>query len=231
MIDRRVKQFVFSSTCATYGIPERLPITEDLTQSPINPYGWTKFMIERVLEDYDRAYGLKSIVFRYFNAAGASEEAPIGERHDPETHLIPLAIEAASGGRMLSVFGNDYPTKDGTCVRDYIHVADISQAHILGMKRLAAGGESEIFNIGNGEGYTVREVIDTVEKISGNKVRYEFKPRREGDPPVLVASSEKIRKELGWEPRYPKLSEIINTAYRWYVRDRENLEGLRPTGT
>jgi UDP-glucose 4-epimerase len=219
MVAHKVNHLIFSSTCATYGIPEKLPITEDTAQAPINPYGHTKLMVEQILSDYDAAYALKSIAFRYFNAAGAHPSAEIGERHNPETHLIPLAISAAVGGPPLQIFGDDYPTPDGTCIRDYIHIADISQAHILGLKHLQKSNKSDRFNIGTGKGNSVKEVLDTVEKVTGKKVDMKIGPRRPGDPPTLVAAAEKLSRELGWKPKYPDLTEIISMAWRWHQKD------------
>ena len=219
MREARVNKFIFSSTCATYGTPERLPITEETPQNPINPYGFTKLAVERILRDFDVAYGMKSVVFRYFNASGAHPSGCIGERHDPESHLIPLAMYAAMGRGELSVFGDDYDTPDGTCVRDYIHVADISQAHILGLEDILKNARSNVFNIGTGVGNSVLEVIRSVEKVSGTKVPYVMKPRRAGDPPRLVAAAEKLSRELGWKPRYTEIDEIIKTAWAWHQKD------------
>jgi UDP-glucose-4-epimerase GalE len=211
-------RLIFSSTCATYGEPEILPIPESHPQRPINPYGRSKWMVEQILGDYERAYGLRSISFRYFNAAGADPDADIGERHDPETHLIPLVFEAIRTGNPLMVFGDDYPTVDGTCVRDYIHVVDLARAHVLGLERLLAGGESGVFNLGNGAGYTVRQVIETAERVTGRKVPFQLGPRRPGDPAVLVGASRKAINELGWQPAFGQLEQIIETAWRWYTR-------------
>lgn len=214
-----VDKFIFSSTCATYGVPTQIPIPESHSQAPINPYGASKLMVERVLADYGRAYDLKSICFRYFNAAGADPEGDIGERHDPETHLIPLVLRAAMGGTPLKVFGDDYPTPDGTCIRDYIHVIDLARAHILGLERLLSGGESSIYNLGNGSGYSVKEVIETSERLTGRKVPFAFAPRREGDPPQLIGSAEKAVTELGWKPEFAKLDQIIETAWTWHRKE------------
>jgi UDP-glucose-4-epimerase GalE len=213
-----VGRIVFSSTCATYGIPQQVPITEDEPQRPINPYGRTKLAVEFALGDYARAYGWGYAALRYFNAAGASPQGDIGEDHSPETHLIPLAIQAAQGLRPeLSVFGTDYPTPDGTCVRDYIHVDDLAEAHLLALERLSPGQELRL-NLGTGRGYSVREVIQTVEAVTGKKVPYKEAPRRPGDPPVLVASSAKAERELGWKPRYTDLRAIVETAWNWHRR-------------
>lgn len=220
MIDCNVKKFIFSSTAAVYGLAKTFPIKEDSSTNPINPYGWSKLIVEQILKDYDKAYELRSIVFRYFNAAGADKSAEIGEMHDPETHLIPLVITAAAKGTPMKIFGSDYDTPDGTCIRDYVHVSDIARAHILGLEALLLGGEAGIYNIGNGDGYSVLEVLNTVEEVTGSKVERDFQPRREGDPARLVASAERIKTELGWSPDYPALKEIIQTAWDWH---RQNL--------
>jgi UDP-glucose-4-epimerase GalE len=214
----RVGQMVFSSTCATYGLPERVPITEDEPQKPINPYGNGKLAIERALADYAAAYGLGYAALRYFNAAGASPDGSIGEDHDPETHLIPLAIEAATGRRPhLEIFGTDYPTPDGTCIRDYIHVDDLAEAHLLALEKLQPG-RGLCCNLGIGKGYSVREVLETVAEVTGLKVPAREGPRRPGDPPALVASAEKARAELGWAPHYTELRPIVQTAWNWHRR-------------
>lgn len=211
-----VDKFIFSSTCATYGEPQVVPIPEDHPQNPINPYGMSKLMVEKILTDYGRAYGLKSIAFRYFNAAGADPDGEIGERHDPETHLIPLVMEAILGGRTLKIFGEDYPTEDGTCIRDYIHVVDLARAHILGLERLLAGGDSAVYNLGNGAGYSVKQIIETTERISGRKVPYEVAPRRAGDPAALIGSAGKAIAELGWKPEFADIDRIVETAWNWH---------------
>lgn len=219
MRDHGVKRFIFSSTAAVFGEPQRTPIDEAHPQQPINPYGRSKWMIEQVLADYDRAYGLKSVCLRYFNAAGAHPQALLGERHEPETHLIPLVLQAASGRRShISVFGQDYDTPDGTCVRDYVHVLDLAEAHALALNHLVAGGESEVFNLGNGDGYSVSQVIDTVSRVTGRPVQVQYQPRREGDPARLVADAAKIQKKLGWTPRYPALDDIVAHAWAWEQR-------------
>ena len=206
-----VKKFVFSSTCATYGPPDRVPMTEDLPQRPINPYGEAKLMFEKVLLWYRQIHGLEFIAFRYFNAAGASGK--FGEHHRIETHLIPNVLKVALGqAAQCEIYGTDYPTPDGTCIRDYIHIRDLAQAHILGL----APGKSGFYNLGNGDGYSVREVIQTCEKISGQKIPAIEKPRRPGDPPRLVASAEKAITELGWKPQFPKLEDIVATAWAWH---------------
>jgi UDP-glucose 4-epimerase len=214
-----VRGFVFSSTCATYGRPEKIPITEDHALRPVSPYGRTKRMVEEILEDYDRAYRFPHVNLRYFNAAGADPEGEVGEWHEPETHLIPLAILAALGrGPAVRILGTDHPTPDGTCIRDYIHVADIAQAHVLALEYLAASGKSESFNLGNGAGYSVLAVIKAIEDFSGRKIRVIRKKRHEADPPILVASSNKAERALGWKPRYSDLPTIVETAWRWHSR-------------
>lgn len=217
MLEAGVHQFIFSSTCATYGNPLKTPITEEHPQNPINPYGATKLMAERILKDYERAYGLRSIIFRYFNAAGADPGAQIGEWHLPETHLIPLVLDVAAGKRAsVDIYGTDYPTPDGTCIRDYIHVADIAQAHVLGLSQLESGSAGQAFNLGNGSGFSVREVIHAAERVTGKKISAVETDRREGDPPVLVGSSAKAIKQLGWQPHFPDLTSILATAWKWH---------------
>jgi len=217
LVEGGVTALVFSSTCATYGVPEATPITEDHAQRPINPYGASKLMVERVLQDAERAHGLRSVAFRYFNAAGADPSGAIGERHEPETHLIPLALQAAAGEREgLEIFGTDYPTPDGTCVRDYIHVVDLAQAHVLGLRYLREGGASAAFNLGNGNGFSVRQVIETVERVTGARLPVKIGARRPGDPPELVGSAEKARRVLGWVPKFDTLDAIVDTAWRWH---------------
>jgi UDP-glucose-4-epimerase GalE len=211
-----VGRFVFSSTCATYGVPTAVPITEGEKQLPINPYGNTKLAVERALADYAAAYPFGYCALRYFNAAGAAPDGTIGEDHDPETHLIPLVVQAATGKRPhVEVYGTDYPTPDGTCIRDYIHVDDLAEAHILALDKLGPGVQLK-YNVGVGRGYSVREVIRTVEEVSGRKVPVKEGPRRPGDPPVLVANADKIRAELGWVPQYPELRAIVQTAWDWH---------------
>jgi len=208
-----VKKFIFSSTCATYGPPERVPMTEDLPQRPINPYGESKLMFEKMLLWYREIHKLEFVAFRYFNAAGASEV--FGEHHRIETHLIPCVLRVALGqAAQCDIYGTDYPTPDGTCIRDYIHVADLAQAHILAL----APGARGFYNLGNGDGYSVREVIQTCEKVSGAKIPVVEKPRRAGDPPRLVAAAGKAKSELGWNPKFPKLEQIVETAWRWHRR-------------
>ncbi len=219
MLENKVRFFIFSSTCATYGIPEKIPIPEDHPQNPINPYGKSKLMIEHVLEDYSKAYGLKYVSLRYFNAAGADPDCEIGEWHEPETHLIPLVLDVAIGKReFVKVFGTDYPTPDGTCIRDFIHVSDLADAHILALEYLLNGGESQVFNLGNGNGFSVMEVIKKAEEITGKKINYIEWDRRSGDPPILVGSSEKIKNILNWKPKYYDISFIIKTAWEWHKK-------------
>ena len=216
---------IFSSTCATYGVPESVPITEDMPQNPINPYGATKWMVERIFKDYAAAYGLKFAVLRYFNAAGADPDAEIGEWHTPETHLIPLVLDAAAGVRKeIQVFGTDYPTTDGTCVRDYIHVADLATAHLQALEYLQKGGPSDFFNLGNSKGTSVLEVIAAVERVTGKRVPVAYGPRRPGDPPALVGSSEKANAVLGWNPQYGEIDVIVQHAWKWYQKLAERLE-------
>jgi UDP-glucose 4-epimerase len=213
---QRVGRFVFSSTAATYGNPERIPIPEDAPQRPINPYGASKLTVERALADYALAYKWGYAALRYFNAAGASPDGSIGEDHDPETHLIPLVIQAVLGQRPhIEIFGTDYATPDGTCIRDYIHVDDLAEAHLLALEHLEPGKQM-LYNLGIGRGSSVREVIRAVEEVTGKRVPVKEGPRRPGDPDVLVASSEKIQRELGWRPRYTDLRTIIETAWNWH---------------
>ncbi len=214
-----IDKFVFSSTCATYGVPETVPIPETHPQNPINPYGASKLMVERILQDFDTAYQLKSVIFRYFNAAGADPQSRTGEDHNPETHLIPLILLAALGQRdAIKIFGTDYPTRDGTCIRDYIHVTDLAQAHVLGLEYLLAGGASEIFNLGNGNGFTVREMIATAQAMTKKDFTVEEAERRPGDPAMLVGSSEKARQILKWQPQYSDLQQIIGHAWQWHQK-------------
>lgn len=211
-----VQQLVFSSTAAIFGEPDYVPIDEKHAQVPINPYGTSKWMIERMLHDYDAAYGLRSVALRYFNAAGASPDAALGERHDPETHLIPLVLRAASGELPgLTVFGTDYDTPDGTCIRDYIHVEDLCTAHVLALRHLRDGGGSRAFNLGNGQGYSVKQVIETAERVTGRKIPVTYGPRRAGDPPRLVADSAGIMQAWAWAPRFADLEHMIEHAWQW----------------
>lgn len=213
MLEAGVKNLVFSSTAAVYGNPSVSPIPESLPYAPVNPYGQSKVMVEQILHWLDQIHGFRSICFRYFNAAGADPRGRHGERHDPETHLIPLLFRAIQTGKPVSVFGTDYPTKDGTCVRDYIHVTDLAEAHILGIEALMAGLPSDRFNVGTGSGFTVREVIDAVDRVTGKKVPFVETGRREGDPASLVADSSRLRQTLRWEPRHSSLDEIVRTAW------------------
>lgn len=222
MREFKVNKLVFSSTCATYGDPVEIPITENHPQNPISPYGRGKLMVENIMADYSRAYNLKYVSLRYFNAAGADSESEIGELHDPETHLIPLILDAASGKRKnIKIFGTNYSTPDGTCVRDYIHVTDLADAHLKALKYLENGGESDYFNLGNGNGFSVREVIEMARKVTGKNIIAVEYDRRPGDPPVLVGSSDKIRKILKWNPDYDNLYQIILTAWMWHEKKNE----------
>lgn len=217
MVEHGIDKMIFSSSCATYGEPETLPIHEGQTQKPINPYGRTKLMMENILDDLDSANGLKSVCLRYFNAAGADPEGELGEDHDPETHLIPLVLYAALDQlEQLTVFGNDYPTEDGTCIRDYIHINDLAQAHYLALNYLLSGGESKKYNLGNGNGYSILDVINTAIKVSNRDIRYTIADRRPGDPAILVGSSDKAIQELKWQPVYTDLETIIQTAWDWH---------------
>jgi len=209
-----VKHVVFSSTCATYGVPAAVPIPERHPQWPINPYGWSKLFVERLLESFDRAHGLRFAALRYFNAAGATARS--GEHHEPETHLIPLALRAAGGsGPTLKVFGRDYDTPDGTAIRDYVHVSDLGEAHLQALAHLRRGGESELLNLGTGTGYSVLEVIEAAKRVTGRAVPFEPAERRVGDPPRLVADAARARAVLGWEPKLPSLDAIVRSAWQW----------------
>jgi len=214
-------KIIFSSTCATYGEPEKMPITEDMPQNPINPYGKSKLVVEQILRDYGKAYGLRYVALRYFNVAGADPEGEIGEKHDPETHLIPLVLDAAMGKRSdVKVFGTDYPTRDGSCIRDYIHVWDLAKAHLLAYEYLNDGGESDFFNLGNEQGTTVHEVIEAVRNITGRDFKATYTDRREGDPAVLVGSSRKAEAVLGWKPEFSEIDSIINHAWAWSLSNK-----------
>jgi UDP-glucose-4-epimerase GalE len=215
MLRTGVKHVVFSSTAAAYGIPERVPITEDQPYAPINPYGESKVMVEKMLEWLDRYRGLRSIRLRYFNACAAEPEAHLGERHEPETHLLPLILRAVQTGSPVTLFGNDYPTPDGTCIRDYIHVSDLSEAHVLAVEHLLNGGKSDVFNVGTGSGHSVKEVVAAVELVTGKKVPHKIGPRREGDPPVLVADSQKLQSALAWRPTRTDLDRIVADAWQF----------------
>jgi UDP-glucose 4-epimerase len=216
MVKFKVKHFVFSSTAAVFGNPTYSPIDEKHPKVPINPYGQSKLMVEKILEDFDRAYGLKSVSLRYFNAAGADPEGELGERHIPETHLIPLVLQAASGRReSISVFGQDYDTRDGTCVRDYIHINDLADAHVKAIDYLKKGNNSAAFNLGNGKGFSVKEIIDAAVKVTGKKIPVKYAERRAGDPPTLVADASLAQKVLGWTPEYQNVEDIISHAWAW----------------
>ncbi|MFZ1008614.1 MAG: UDP-glucose 4-epimerase GalE, partial [Candidatus Sulfotelmatobacter sp.] len=219
IVDWRVIPVVFSSTCATYGIPESVPIQEGHPQRPINPYGFSKMVVERMLVDLDQAHGLRSIALRYFNAAGADPGGDIGEAHDPEPHLIPRVLAAARDGAAVTVYGDDYETPDGTCIRDYIHVADIADAHVLALDHLLSGESSCALNLANAQGYSVMEVIETAERVCGKTIRVERAARRRGDPPVLVGSAERARTLLGWKPARSILELQIADAWRWMQRN------------
>ncbi|MGB2929412.1 MAG: UDP-glucose 4-epimerase GalE [Desulfobacterales bacterium] len=220
MIRHNVKRFIFSSTAAVYGEPVEIPITESHPRNPTNPYGASKIAVERMLKDCDSAYGLKYISLRYFNAAGADKSGKIGERHRNETHLIPLALEVATGRREnIKIFGANYPTPDGTCIRDYIHVSDLTGAHLLALKSLLSGGNSAVYNLGNNRGYSVREVIELARKVTGKPIPAIEADKRPGDPAILIASSDKIKKKLGWKPKYEDLETIIKTAWKWHQKE------------
>ncbi len=217
MIENNVSKIIFSSSCATYGEPIEVPITEQHPQNPINPYGRSKLMVEQILSDFNKAYGLEYISLRYFNAAGADPDGELGEDHEPETHIIPLTLQTALGQLdAISVLGNDYSTKDGTCIRDYIHINDLAQAHFLALERLLGGFPGGLYNLGNGNGYSVNEVIKAASYVTGKTIPLKNVKRRPGDPAVLIGSSEKARKELGWQPRFAELHAIIETAWKWH---------------
>lgn len=217
LIERDVKKFVFSSTAAVFGEPQRVPIDETHAQNPTNPYGWSKLMVEKILSSYDAAYDLRFVAPRYFNACGATEKR--GEHHEPEAHLIPLVLQTAQGKReFISVFGDDYPTPDGTAVRDYIHVSDLSQAHILAVDYLRAGGASQFVNLGNGGGYSVREVIEAARRVTGETIEARVAPRRAGDPSRLVADAKNAREIFGWNPQIPEIERIIESAWTWHQK-------------
>jgi len=216
MVRAGVKHFIFSSTAAVYGNPLYVPIDEEHPKAAINPYGRSKWMVEQTLEDFDRAYGLKSVCLRYFNAAGADPEGQLGERHEPETHLLPLILQAASGRRpSITVFGRDYDTPDGTCIRDYVHVADLVAAHALAVDYLLEGGASTAFNLGNCQGFSVQQVIDTARQVTGQDICVSEAPRRAGDPPRLVADPRRAHALLGWQPRFASLEQIVTHAWKW----------------
>ena len=215
MMEADVKRLVFSSTAAVYGNPKTVPIPEDSDIAPVSPYGDSKVMVEKILGWMDQFRGLRSIVLRYFNACGADPESSLGEEHDPETHLIPLLFRAIETGKPISIFGDDYPTPDGTCLRDYIHVMDLAEAHVLALRSLLAGGKSNAFNVGTGTGHSVLDVVREVESVTGRKVPIAMAPRRDGDAPVLVANSNKLRETLGWTPRYADLRAIVESAWKF----------------
>lgn len=228
MVAAQINKFVFSSTCAIYGMPQEIPMTETHPQNPLSPYATSKWMVEQILKDFDYAYGLKSVIFRYFNASGAHPEGILGEDHNPETHLIPLALLTALKHRKsLYIFGTDYPTPDGTAVRDYIHVCDLADAHERGLDYLLADGDSEVFNLGNGNGYSVREVIETAKQVTGLEIPVEERDRREGDAPILVGSSAKAKKILGWNPQYADLKTIVEHAWQWHQQRHGLSQTLR----
>ncbi len=217
MLQCGIDKFIFSSTCATYGVPENIPLAEDHIQAPINPYGSSKLMVENILRDYGHAYGLKATCLRYFNAAGADPDGEIGEDHNPETHLIPIVLDAALGKRdCVYVFGDDYDTPDGTCVRDYIHINDIVSAHIQCMESLGDHENFSFYNLGNGKGFSVNEIITAAKEVTGKKIRTIMEDRRPGDPPKLIGDTSKIRRELGWAPKIPGIHDIISTAWNWH---------------
>ncbi len=225
MVEHNILNFIFSSSCATYGEPEELPLLENFPQKPINPYGRSKLMMEQILDDLDQANNMKSVCLRYFNAAGADPNGEIGEDHDPETHLIPLVLKTALGQRdRLTIFGSDYPTADGTCIRDYIHIVDLAQAHYLSLLHLLDGGESRKYNLGNGNGYSILDIINTAEKVSGKKISHSYAARRPGDPAALVGSAKLIIDELGWKPEFDQLEEIIRTAWNWHKNNPDGFE-------
>lgn len=216
MVKHGINNFIFSSTAAIFGEPEYTPIDEKHSKQPINPYGRTKLMVEQILEDYDTAYGLKSTCLRYFNAAGADPDGELGERHNPESHLVPLILQAASGRRAdIKIFGNDYPTDDGTCVRDYVHINDLCEAHSLALERMKKTGQSARYNLGNGKGFSVQQVIDSAKQVSGKDFTVITTERRPGDPAVLVADATLARQELNWQPKFDQLETIIETAWNW----------------
>jgi UDP-glucose-4-epimerase GalE len=218
MLKAGVGKIVFSSTAAVYGMPDRMPIPESAPSAPVNAYGESKVMVETLLEWFDRIHGMRSVCLRYFNASGADLKCRAGEDHDPETHLIPLLLGAMRTGKPVTLFGDDYATPDGTCIRDYIHVTDLAQAHIAAVEALCGGGESKKFNVGTGQGFSVKEVLSAVEKVTGKKVPFVMGPRREGDPPVLVADSTRLQRELGWKPVFSDLERIVETAWAWANR-------------
>jgi UDP-glucose-4-epimerase GalE len=231
MADTGVKAFIFSSTAATFGEPERAPIDEDHPQRPINAYGETKLAIERALPHFERAYGIRSVVLRYFNAAGADPDGLIGEDHRPEVHLIPRAIDAVLGAEPLAIFGDDYATPDGTCLRDYVHVVDLADAHLLALGHLTGGGSSRAYNLGIGQPFSVRQVLEAVAAVAGQPVPHSMGPRRPGDPGVLYATADRIRRDLGWVPAYTDLRAIVDTAWQWRRRHPGGYAGAAGAGS
>jgi len=225
MRDHGVEQMVYSSTCATYGRPQMIPIPEHHPQNPVNPYGASKLMVEQILADFSAAYGLRSISLRYFNAAGADADGEIGEDHDPETHLIPLVLQTAAGKRPnITIYGTDYDTPDGTCIRDYVHVSDLAEAHVLALKALSSNGSSASYNLGTGRGFSVREVIQTAHSVTGRVIPVREGPRRPGDPPRLVADATRAKTDLGWTPKYADLNQIVKSAWGWSLRHHPALK-------
>jgi len=225
MHKHNVKAIVFSSTAATYGEPEAIPVTETAPEKPVNPYGESKLAVERMLKWFDGAYDIKHVILRYFNVAGAHESAKIGEDHDPETHLIPMILQTALGKReAFELYGQDYPTPDGTCIRDYIHAMDLADAHILALEKLEKTHTSATYNLGSGSGFSNKEILETAKKITGIDIPVQFAPRRAGDPPVLVASSDKIKQELGWNPTRTHIENIISTAWAWHSAHPDGYE-------
>jgi UDP-glucose-4-epimerase GalE len=228
MLETKVRRIVFSSTCATYGTPAKVPMDEDTPQRPVNPYGETKLMMERALHWYGQAYGIGAVSLRYFNAAGADPDGETGEMHDPETHLIPLILDAAVGRRaQIDIYGTDYPTPDGTAIRDYIHVTDLADAHVKAIQYLERGGESTAFNLGTGHGHTVREVIAAAARVTGRKIPNREVGRRPGDPPALVADPSRANQVLGWSPNMSDLDTILRTAWAWHCRDLPERQAKR----
>jgi UDP-glucose-4-epimerase GalE len=226
MAERDINNFIFSSSCSIYGEPLETPITEDHPRQPISPYGKSKLMVEEILHDFGQAYGLESVCLRYFNAAGADPDGELGEDHDPETHLIPLVLKTALDQRPeVHIFGNDYPTPDGTCIRDYIHVEDLAQAHLLALERLLTGLPGGQYNLGNAKGYSVKQVIDIARSVTGKEIPAKVVERRPGDPAVLISSSEKAMKDLGWKPEYPNLETIMETAWAWHKNNPSGYSG------
>ena len=225
MLKADVKKLVFSSTAAVYGEPEKVPITEEISKCPTNVYGKTKLVMEGAMEDYSKSYGLKYIALRYFNACGADTLGDIGEDHNPESHLIPIILQTCLKLRdSIKIFGDDYPTKDGTCVRDYIHVNDLAMAHALALQSLYEGSDSNVYNLGNGNGFTVKEIIEAAEKVTGINIKKEVVGRRAGDPAVLIASSDKIKKELKWQPQFTDVEKVIETAWKWHKNHPKGYE-------